>query len=102
MKKQSHTPGPWRADFNTAYGMSQEVTIRQPSGYGIARVSLQHRDGDSQRETAHDAFLIAAAPEMYSVCLKALVELGDDENLENFKELFLELKSVIAKARGEK
>lgn len=105
----THTPGPWFAsDWSDDFG-TNNVTIeaRSMDVVGPGQTSIwpggirKHRiasteDGENPIE---DAKLIAAAPELYSVLLCIMDEVGSSSILTiATKE---QAKAALAKARGE-
>lgn len=66
-----HTPGPWEAEFGVAYN------VRAPHGGIIAQISRQRGRFAAQgyidsEESAANARLIAAAPDLLEACEKTL------------------------------
>jgi hypothetical protein len=93
-KAAQHTPGPWITKPETAYVDSQVWA----DGLLIAEVN-----GKGLEETASNARLIAAAPELLAACERALIaiealppRLGEDRY-----EPLMQLTAAIQKARGE-
>ncbi len=106
MTKNEHTPGPWKYTPTNTELVSH--IIRSTDGWAVATVTP--KDGD---ETAQNAQLIAAAPDMLEALEGALDTMGfllaevkaqgdipqDDEDLA--RDRYDQVLAAIAKAKGE-
>jgi len=82
-----HTPGPWRADGCQIYAGLEVVPH---SGWGVAEAY----PGQNREEGEANARLIAAAPDLFDLCNKAVVMLGHpvkDKELDDLREWILEV-----------
>lgn len=112
MSETRFTPGPWRIAPSTAY-LDGDINIdTRPSGQRGYICNVGKR-GDLQAET--DAYLIAAAPDMYAAlteCQQILAILVDPANKgggitnmaawENCVLAEVHARAALRKARGEK
>lgn len=93
MRKASYTPGPWKVHIGLDY-----FTVYNESGSTV--VPESRCNPDNERDVA-DAYLIAAAPEMYEA-LHMLVNGDDTPNATGSRALAWEkADDALAKARGE-
>lgn len=83
----SHTPGPWTAEYTVGSVLGNHWTIVDSAGRQVCSPTIYTRE---------DACLIAAAPELLEVAMKAL----HGETICG-GALAEELKAAITKARGE-
>jgi hypothetical protein len=91
MTKAKHTPGPWDVELDPATDEPRKVEGR----YAI------HYDSDCLAETCGafgteelaNARLIAAAPDLYEACLKALTCASLDSNVASL------IRAALKKAR---
>lgn len=118
-REPKHTPGPWEAGFGRIVGIPEDtfgVYIYTPGQKGrngnprVVAVTGRVSDAEYRDESISDAFLIAAAPEMY----EALRELAasfdhpayDDPRdttieIQASREAIADARRALAKARGE-
>lgn len=89
-----HTPGPWHV-LNNGYcvGGPPSVQLADPIGAGVAMCCMAARSPD---ETAANARLIAAAPEML-VALKTIALHAPSLDVTGIREL---CDAAIARAEG--
>ena len=87
------SPSPWSVDDHN--------NIRTGDGHTLAATMVSNAYGHDRTE--HDAFIIAASPELYDT-LQSLVEYIDRECIpcgETACELMAAAHNVLAKAAGE-
>ncbi len=90
MSETKFTKGKWIVDFNGDVGVEVgSETIASMSDMECSYI---------KEDNVHNAFLIAAAPEMY----KALQSILDSPYTELQEEDFEMIEKTLAKARGEK
>lgn len=89
MKKPKFTEGEW---------LSESAIVYIKNGPVIADCDQSDRVKDHEKEKAN-AYLIAAAPEMYSVLEGMLKSISDTGSVNGFECAYAE--RVLAKARGE-
>ena len=83
-----HTPGPWQSKMNIA-----SAAIYCPLGGLIARLPVEHEG--SRNGAAHNARLIAAAPELLEA-LELIANTGMDA-----RQCMLTARAAIKKAIGD-
>ena len=93
----SHTPGPWRPYF---YVRNQRLKIGdwgfvQEDGYRPVPLKDTRREVS---ESAANACLIAAAPDLLEACEELLIYLADWDDPDN--ETCVKARAAIAKAKG--
>lgn len=97
-----YTPGPWKAHFEEAYFVTGPdlgrvaIMMNLKGAHGLGG----RRSGD---ESAANAHLIAAAPEMLEALRLAHVYIngGTGYTPENHKAAYEAVRAAIAKATGE-
>ncbi len=89
--KQSHTPGPWRSDESCG-------------GARITAIVGGNRVGIGGMYSVADAFLVAAAPEMFALLERCVAVLSTLETPGCIKSgspsLVKDCRAVVAKAKG--
>ena len=112
MSAPQFTPGPWLLDGQTAYALDESGNCNRfsvrPQGGFVFRSASPDDDGTrtSEAELSADAYLIAAAPELYEAAERAL-ESMECAGIVHIGDLFAgapvlaTLKAALAKARGE-
>lgn len=98
-----HTPGPWVCLHQPA--RTAEIATVAWVGEWCVGVMTPGFPGGNYRDlnwgdTAADARLIAAAPELLAA-LKAVLEWGTDENYERARAACNNARAAIAKAEGK-
>jgi hypothetical protein len=96
-----HTPGPWHTGAGNGEGsiFCKEGRLRL-NDRGTALYSIcQVTHGYDQAEDDANASLIAAAPELYEACRRAL-DFIDDLPIPGNSIILRDLRDVIAKAEG--
>lgn len=91
-----HTPGPWHCDGISEY--TGELLVRAENGDTVARVCCYGPQSETPFAQAHNARLIAAAPDL----LEALKGLLNYENLGAYDraDVRKQARAAIAKATG--
>lgn len=94
--KAKHTPGPWQSKMNIA-----SAAIYCPLGGLIARLPVEHEG--SRNGAAHNARLIAAAPELMEA-LKACAAVcaGETTNKRGLISALEQARAALAKCEGVK
>lgn len=98
MSETKFTPGPWKVD------PKYSRDIQAPDGLDVATccLSILNRKVTTEEESIANAYLIAAAPDMYAA-LKNVLKLASTETTRG--ELvyidFTETREALKKARGE-
>ncbi len=94
MKKQQHTPGPWRVTYDgTAYFVQEHLKIE------VLSVDEHGNPCKWSKEREGNARLIAAAPELLEA-LELLVDNPYREGTESDERLRRIARAAIAKATG--
>lgn len=95
--KSGFTPGPWKASWN---GLWQIQTI---TNWLVAKAWPPKRAPHFAPENVEaNAYLIAAAPELYEACVYAIKELGPNASGDRCWDALEKLEEAAKKARGEK
>jgi hypothetical protein len=96
-----HTPGPWKAVFNTC-GDHGTHYITSPVGVvGYWHGHKSHHADNFWRLSEQDARLIAAAPELLEA-LQGIIEIGKrDLSNPKYDGFFTTARAAIARATGE-
>ena len=98
------SPGPWEPDFSDMY----EITVKDAGGYDILKCIVEDEDVLAElhktpsEQKAANAYLSAAAPDMYRLLFDILT---DWPSITTDKELRIStlasIEEVLRKARGE-
>jgi hypothetical protein len=91
----SHTPGPWETGEKRGV-WAGPVIGTAGLNKGVAFVVSQTFQGE---ETAANARLISAAPDLLAACEELLIYLGDWDDMDN--DTCAAARKAIAKAKGE-
>lgn len=90
----SHTPGQWTANFD-----HETLWVQSSDPHATCICDLVERDGNGYTdEDRANAYLIAAAPELFAACTLALVRLEDGTEVS--ATIARHLRAAIAKAKG--
>lgn len=102
------TPGPWHVGMRSGHNAKTIFAYNGKDEFddeGICEVNkvyLHTKTKDAAKcEGIYNAFLIAAAPELYDALKAAYLILCDTENI-NFESVEIMCQSAIAKAEGKK
>ena len=98
LSEPKFTPGPWLISQYDEHGGGCEIGV---ADFGLG-CGLSGCKGDrymlvSGAIDKHDAYLIAAAPDLYAA-LQALCECG---GIDDGEDVFAKANAALAKARGE-
>jgi len=98
MTDTRHTPGPWETLKIAERGVvDYAIYPSNQIGFNVAKVL----DGGSECETASNARLIAAAPELLDVCEAFIGWIGDGVAGEMLADIRARARAAIEKARKE-
>ena len=92
-----HTPGPWLTQWGAAQGGDGHHIIDTKDMGELSRIAVVLFHDDAEGETASNARLIAAAPELLAAC--RLVEQAQRDG--DYMTAFRAVSAAIAKAKGE-
>lgn len=100
-EKPKHTSGPWEADIEDVGTLLHRAVIG-PNGELVADCDAYRLSGE---ETAANAHLIAAAPELLTSLERLLLEfdfLVEDGTLPDIRGdvIFVDARAAVAKAEG--
>ena len=97
-----HTPGPWALNINTWWKTNPySVTVPRKGVHATAVANIPARATIPEEEALANARLIAAAPDLFDVLLRAsdAIKALDGTSIENEK-LVDDYRAAIAKATG--
>ena len=99
MKKDTHTPDPWRIE-TWVYQNGREVVTIQTDKDAIATVCNLWRDGDNSTfEVMANARLMVAAPDLLEA-LEKLCDMADEGDVAFWVAEWDKARAAIAKAKG--
>lgn len=107
MSKTKFTPGPWKHTEALPRLVEASVPLRR-NGWKVPTTVCQLGEGNGWcKERAWNAYLIAAAPEMYEILahhLELIKKANDGDTVSEQKifEQAADIEKVLKKARGEK
>jgi hypothetical protein len=87
------TPGPWKIKHSESKKAFNIVSVKLGSKYKIARIPYEC-EGDLKLESASDAKIIAAAPEL----LEALNQIAQFSDIGNDFKAIVRMKSIAVDA----
>ena len=95
-QKAAHTPAPWLIEWNVAQGGEGHYITDSKDMAELSRIAVVLFHDDAEGETASNARLIAAAPELLAAC--RLVEQAQRDG--DYMTAFRAVSAAIAKAEG--
>ena len=98
-----HTPGPWLTQWGAAQGGDGHHIIDTKDMGELSRIAVVLFHDDAEGETASNARLIAAAPELLEALIaitNQLERVGDDRPHKD-GQFIEDARAAIAKATGE-
>ena len=100
MAETKFTPGPWELVSLSGYG--NPFSLRMPYIADMAKPDQTHYGVQSIRRR-EDAYLIAAAPELYEALEETERYFSDADGLDEDEYIYRHrVRAALAKARGEK